>query len=276
MEEEREGQSLADRMVRYYAQKTTNAREKYDDEDQYRPKRRADWSDASISTKGFMNRLVGNLSLPYKSIALFVSSWMLLEIGGPLLIIAGVVTAGSVWDIPTAIPCMYIGVYCTLLVSGANLIRSLITELSSSRDNLAKALFRGYFWSILSVGLILLTHTYFRMNDEVLFLIPIVYFIPIEINILGTGGTVPVPIPLGFTGMYLDILVAIIVYAIGITGSCIGGIEVLRYMMGSPRQQDSYGAVFKVLFLAVFPSLNVYFSSIFLTSMIGLFWRLLV
>ena len=223
-----------------------------------------------------MNRLVGSLSLPYKSIALFVSSWMLLEIGWPLLTIAGVVTAGSVWDIPTAIPCMYIGVYCTLLVSGANLIRSLIVELSSARDNLAKALFRGYFWSILSVGLILLVHAYFRTNHEALFLLPIIYFIPIEINILGTGGTVPVPIPLGFTGMYLNILVAVIVYAVGITGSCIGGIEVLRYLMSSPRQQTSYGAVFKVLFLAVFPPLNLYFSSVFLTSMIDLFWRLLV
>ena len=271
-EEENQG-SLARRAGRYYAGKVTDARR---EEDKYRGSRtRANWQGSGASLKGWMARFGANLNLPYKSIATFVGCWMLLEIGWPLVIVFGVVSAGSVWSIPAAIPCMYISIYATMLLSGINLIRELVTELGNRRDNLVKALFRGYFWSLLAVGLVLLVHTFFKANMPQLFLLPIIYFIPIEVTVLGTGGTVPIPVPLGLTGFYIDTIVTILVFTVGVIGSCIGGMEILRYVLNSSRQQGSYGAIFSVLMLAVYPALNIYFSSVFLTTFLDLFRRLI-
>lgn len=224
--------------------------------------------DGAVLT-GYMNRFVGGLDLPFKSIAIFAGCWMLLEIGWPLLILVGVVTAGTVWSIPTAIPCMYIAVYATIMISGMNMIRSIIMQLGSRKDNLVKALFRGYFWSLLSIGVILIIHEYFHTVMQQLFCLPIFYFIPIEVF----GNTVPIPIWLGSSGWYMDLSVSLIVYAIGITGSAIGGIEILRNLLDNSQQRGTYGAIFGVLLLAVFPAVNIYFSLTFLTTTLDLFGR---
>jgi len=206
-------------------------------------------------------------------IALFVGSWMILEIGWPLLVVFGVATAGSVWSIPATIPCLFIAMYGTVLVSGTNVVRSLIVQLGNRRDNLVKALFRGYFGSLLSIAVVLIVHTYFLSHMPLLFRLPIVYLLPIDGSVLGTGGTVPIPIPIGYSGLYMDLLVTIIVYAVGVTGSCIGSIEILQYLLRASREHGSYGAILGVLILAVFPAMNIYFSLVFLTSTLDLFGR---
>jgi len=226
-----------------------------------------DWAGSAFALKGWMGRIGGSLDVPFKSISIFVGSWMMLEIGWPLLTVLGVATAGSVWSIPTAIPCMFVVVYAMILASGANLVRSLVTQMYDRRDNLVKALFRGYFWSLLSIGIIYLVHTYFHAHLPLLFVIPILYFVPIA--------GLPVPIPLGTTGWYMNILAMVVVYTVGVTGSCIGGIEILGHLLENSRQHGAYGAVFGVLLLTVFPALNIYFSLVFLESTIDIFWGLI-
>jgi len=230
------------------------------------------WDRSTSSMKGWMSKFGNDLEIPFKSIAIFAGSWMMLEIGWPLLVMWGVASAGSVWNIPTAIPFAFVITYGLVLVSGSNVIRSLITQLAGKRDNIVKALFRGYFWGLLSVGLMFLIHGYFHTNLPLLFLIPIFYLLPIEVSVVGT---VPVPIPLGWTGLYMDMVATIIVYVVGITGSCIGGIELLRYFMNNSSQHGSYGAILSVLLLAVFPAMNIHFSSVFLTTILELFGRFL-
>ena len=196
---------------------------------------------------------------------------MILEIGWPLLVVWGIASAGSVWNIPTTIPFAFVLTYGLVLASGSNMVRSLVTQLAGRRDNIVKALFRGYFWGLLSVGLVFLVHAYFHSHLQLLFLIPIFYLLPINI----VGVTVPVPIPLGITGLYMDMVATIIVYAVGVTGSCIGGIEILKHFMDNSAQHGTYGAILTVLLLAVFPAMNIYFSSVFLTTILELFGRFL-
>jgi hypothetical protein len=234
--------------------------------------RTTNWERSGSSMMGWMSRINAGLDVPFKSIALFAGSWLMLEIGWPILTVLGVVTAGSVWSITSAIPFMFIVVYGLVLMSGSNLVRSLITHLTGQRDNLVKAVFRGYFWSLLSVGLILTVHQYFHSALPFLFLLPIIYLLPL--NVL--GNTVPIPIPLGISGWYIDILVMIVVYIVGITGSCIGGIEILRYFMNNSSQKGSYHAVLSVLLLAVFPAMNIQFSLVFLNSILDLYGRMIL
>jgi hypothetical protein len=253
------------RVKEYYAAKMSGAYKATDP-------RKTTWEKSGASLMGWMSRFSAVLDMPFKSIALFVGSWMLLETGWPLLIILGVVTAGSVWSVPSSIASMYILLYGLLLVSGANVVRGLIVQLTGQKDNLVKALFRGYFWSLLVVGLILTIHQYFHSHMPLLYLIPIIYLLPIEI----LGNTVPVPIPLGTTGMYMDIIVTVLIYVVGIIGSCTGGLEVLRHFLDNSRQRGSYHAILSVLMLAVFPAMNIHFSLIFLNSILDLCRRLIL
>lgn len=239
---------------------------------QKKDSKQANWDRSSSSMKGMMARFSSELDVPFKSIALFAGSWMILEIGWPLLLMWGVASAGSVWNIPTAIPFAFVLTYGLVLVSGSNVVRSLVTHLAGKRDNIVKALFRGYFWGLLSVGLIFLIHGYFHSNLPLLFLIPIFYLLPIDITLVGT---IPIPIPLGVTGLYMDMVATIIVYAVGVTGSCIGGIEVLKHFMDNSAQRGTYGAILALLLLAVYPAMNIYFSSAFLTTILELFGRFL-
>jgi hypothetical protein len=258
---------LKQRIADYYAEKGDE--QEKDRNKELKRELKRNWEKSGGSLKSWMSQFTGGLDLPFKSIAMFAGSWMLLELGWPLLVLFGVATAESVWSIPTAIPCLFIAVYVTIMTSSMNMVRSIITQLGAQRDNLVKALFRGYFWSLLSIGVILIVHEYFHTNMPQLFILPILYLIPMQI--LGT--TVPVPIPLGWSGLYMDIAVTIIVYAIGITGSAIGGIELLRQLLDNSRQRGTYGAIFGVLLLAVFPVVNVYFSLVFLNSTLDLFGR---
>ena len=150
-----------------------------------------------------------------------------------------------------------------------NSVRSIILQLGSRRDNLVKALFRGYFWSLLSIGLILLIHEYFHTVMPQLFFLPLFYLLPVQI----LGNTTPIPIPLGFSGQYMDIAVTIIVYAVGITGSSIGGIELLQHLLDNSQQRGIYGSIFGLLLLAIFPIANIYFSLVFLNTTLDLFGR---
>ncbi|TFH03598.1 MAG: hypothetical protein E4H14_16455 [Candidatus Thorarchaeota archaeon] len=229
------------------------------------------WEKTGASMKGMFSRIGHDLDVPFKSFGMFAGCWMLLEIGWPLLVMWGVASAGSVWNIPTAIPFAFIVTYGLVLVSGTNVIRSLVTQLAGKRDNIVKALFRGYFWGLLSVGLVFMIHGYFHTHSPLLFWIPIFYILPIDTMV----GTVPVPIPLGITGLYMDLVVTIIVYVVGIIGSCIGGIELLQYFMNNSSQHGSYGSILSVLLLTVFPVMNIHFSSVFLTAILELFWRMI-
>ena len=71
----------------------------------------------------------------------------------------------------------------------------------------------------------------------------------------------------------MDMIATVLLYIIGVTSSCIGGIEVLKHFMNNSAQRGTYGAIFGVLLLAIFPALNVYFSSVFLTTVLELFRR---
>ena len=251
--------SRKQKVKQYYASKMGNAYKTADP-------RKTSWEKSGASMMGWMSRFGSSLDMPFKSISLFVGCWMLLEIGWPILTILGIVTAGSVWSVPSSIASMFIVVYGLVMISGVNVVRSLIVQLTGQRDNLVKALFRGYFWSLLVVGLILTIHQYFHSHVPFLYLIPIIYLLPIQI----LGNTVPIPIPLGITGMYMDIIVMVLVYVVGITGSCIGGLEILKHFIDSSRQRGSYHAILSVLMLAVFPAMNIHFSLIFLNSILDL------
>lgn len=227
---------------------------------------KTNWISSSASWRSAFSRLSSEIVLPFKSIATFASCWVLLEIGWPLLILFGIVSAGSVWTISAAIPCMFILVYGLLLVNGANIVRALIIQASERHDNLVKAIARGYLWTILSIGVIYVTHEYFTLHLPLLFQIPVIYIIPIEI----LGNTIPIPIPLGFSGFYINIVLLAAVYVIGITGSCIGGMEILRYFMNSNKRYGVAGSIFNLLLLAVFPAVNVVFSFAFLDIIVNL------
>jgi hypothetical protein len=266
-EEESEGfnsdLSRKQRLSRYYGRKMEHAYQRLD------PKQ-TNWERSGASMRGWIARFGSELDIPYRSILLFSGSWMILEIGWPLLVIFGIASAGSVWNIPTSIPFMFIVTYALVLVSGTNLIRSLVTQIAGRRDDIVKALFRGYFWSLLSVGLIFFVHGYFHSSLPLLFVIPIFYLLPIDVSVIGT---VPVPIPLGFTGLYMDMAATVIMYTVGVTGSSIGGLEFLRQFVHNSSQHGSYRAVLSVLLLAAFPAMNIYFSSVFLTAILDLFGR---
>ncbi len=251
-------------LSQYYSRKVSRAYEKYNP-------RNTEWHSSGASLRGWLDWLGLGLDMPYKSIALFVGCWIVLEVGWPLLVVLGVTTAGSVWSVPSAIPCMFIIVYGLLMVGAANMVRGLIVQFSMRRDNLVKALFRGYFWSLLSIGLIVLTHTYYHSNLPQMFILPILYLLPIDI----AGTTIPIPIPLGITGFYMDLIVTITVYIVGIIGSCVGGLEIIRYLTDSSKRNGSYGAILSVLMLAVFPAFNICFSLIFFNSTLDLVGRLL-
>lgn len=255
--------SRRQRIGQYYGKKMEHAYKRYD------PKQ-TNWDRSGSSVKGLLTRFSSDLDVPFKSIAMFAGCWMILEIGWPLLVVWGIASAGSVWNIPTTIPFAFVLTYGLVLVSGSNVVRSLVTQLAGKRDNIVKALFRGYFWGLLSVGLVFLVHAYFHSHLQLLFLIPIFYLLPIDI----VGVTVPIPIPLGITGLYMDMIATIIVYIVGISGSCIGGIELLKHFMNT-SQRETYGAIFAVLLLAVFPAMNIYFSSVLLTTILELFGRFL-
>jgi len=151
------------------------------------------------------------------------------------------------------------------------MVRGLIVHFSMKRDNLVKALFRGYFWSLLSIGLIVLIHTYFHTNLPQMFILPILYLLPIDV----AGTTLPIPIPLGITGLYMDLIITILVYVVGIIGSCVGGLEIIKYLNESSKRNGSYGAILSVLILATFPAFNICFSLVFLNTTLDLIGRLL-
>jgi hypothetical protein len=248
---------------RYYAQKMASAYSRLD------PKKTS-WNGNALS--GWINRLSGDLDIPFKSVAVFVGSWILLQQGWPLLTVWAVATAGSVWNIPTMIPFVLVATYAILLVSAVNMIRALVTQLGGNQDSLVKALFRGYFWSLLSLGLVLLIHKYFMVNMPLLFIIPVFYLLPIEVTLIGT---VPIPIPLGITGIYIQIIVTLIVTVVGIAGGAVGGLEILRTILDGSSRHGRYGSILAVLFLSIYPALNVYFSIVFLDSALTVFRRFL-
>ncbi|MHA1770335.1 MAG: hypothetical protein ACTSYL_02270 [Candidatus Thorarchaeota archaeon] len=221
---------------------------------------KTNWNRSSQGMQNWFSRLTGGIDLPFRSISLFAGSWLALELGWPLVTLGGVVLAGDVWSIPAMVPFLFITLFVTVLISAANMIREIVLHLSPQQDNLLKALFRGYFWGYLSVGIIVLIYQYTLQTMPQLFLLPIFYLVPIEASVLGNGGTIPLPVFLGLSGMYLQLSVIVLVYIVGITASAIGGLEILRYVMDNTKQHGVYGAVFNILFLSVFPAVNITFS----------------
>jgi hypothetical protein len=252
------------RLWRYYSSKMSHAY-------QIMHPRETNWEQSAASLKGGIAKFGASLDLPFKSLAIFVGSWLILEIGWSLILVFGVATAGTVWKIPATIVFLFITIYGTVLTSGTNMVRTLIMQLGDRRDNLVKALFRGYLWSLLSVGVVYLVHDYFHKKLAWMFILPILYFVPMQV--LGT--TVPVPIFLGISGWYMDIMVVIIAYAVGVTGACIGGIEILRYLLNASSQHGSYGAIFGLLLLSIFPVMNVYFTFLFFDGLMDIMVELM-
>ncbi len=219
--------------------------------------RKTTWAGSSKGTSEWFSRLTGGIDLPFRSIGLFAASWLALEMGWPLVALGGVVLAGDVWSIPAMIPFLFVTLFVTVLVSASNMIRAIVIQLSQQRDNLVKALFRGYFWGYLSIGMIVIIVEHTTRTMPQLFLLPIIYLVPIEGSILGTGGTVPIPVFVGLSGNFIHISVIILIYVIGITASAIGGLEILRHVMDNTRGRGVYGAIFNILFLSVFPAVNI-------------------
>ncbi len=229
---------------------------------------KTNWAGSFAPWRSAFGHLSAGIDLPFKSIAMFATCWIALETGWPLLILLGIISAGTVWTISAAIPCIFVLTYGLLLVNGANIVRTLVMQASERHDNLVKAISRGYLWSILSIGVIYVIHEYFTIHLPLLFLIPVIYIVPIEV----LGNTIPIPIPLGLSGNYINLVVLVVVYVVGITGACIGGIEVLRYFMNTNRKYGVAGSIFNLLLLAVFPAVNVIFSFVFLdviTKLVG-------
>ena len=200
--------------------------------------------------------IIGQLGLPMKSFFTFVFTFVMLEHGHGLLILAGAASSGSVWTMGTIVPGTFIIAYFICLVSAANVIREVVQHVGNRRDNLIKALFRGYLWTLLAVGLVSLVHLYFCANTPEIFAMSIYFVVPIQV----WGFTVPIPIGLGFTGPLMEFGWQVVVFAIGITGGCAGGLELLRYLTAYLADRGLYASLLQVLLLVAFPGVNMAFS----------------
>jgi len=200
---------------------------------------------------------LGGLDLPVKSIMVFVATTLLLSHGFLLLAALGVALSGSVWSIPATIPMVVVATYAVCLASAANMVRELVglfSLFSRERGSLVAALFQGYFGALLTIGLLYLIHLYIQAAAWPLFWLPIFYLVPIDIY----GFTVPIPLFMGFTGTYLVLVWWVVVFAVGVTGACTGGLALLRFLLEDLQGRGVYGALLSVLVVAVFPALNVW------------------
>ncbi len=214
------------------------------------------WQASSSIIKSQFSALFGMLNLPHKSIALFVMSWLALETALPLLIVAGVVLAGDVWTVFAMVPFMIIGVYLTMLISCSNIILQLIIQLSN-KETMFKAIAKGYLWGLFSIGAILMIHSYFITRCGYLFTMDVVFLVPIEGSFLGIGGTIPIPVFLGVSGIYIIMAVKMLVIAIATIACATGGLEILQYVVATAKKHGVYGLLLALLLVAVFPTFNV-------------------
>lgn len=206
---------------------------------------------------------LGWLDLPVPSIFIFVLTFTLLQFGHGILMVVAVATAGSIWALGTAIPATFIITYLVCMVSAANLVRQVVRHLSGQQDNLMKALFRGYLWALLSIGLVSIVHLYFCCYVPQLYCMPIIFFIPIDVY----GFTIPIPIPLGTTGPLMEFAFRVVVFGVGVTGACVGGIELLRCILDRLSGRGLYASLLQVLLLSVFPGLNMALSMLLLVRL---------
>jgi len=209
--------------------------------------------------------------LPYRSLMVFLATFMIATAAGILVVPVGVAISGSVWTVLVSIGFVAIVLIVACVVSLANFVRGLITTLSTTLTSgrggggsvsLYGALFRGYFGGIMQVGCILLVYGALRVGAWGLFTIFMVYIIPIDI----WGFTVPIPIPLGFSGMYISIAVHVIATVVLVGSFLMGGIELLqaiRNQVDKGGDGDGGGSALHrsalyLLFLTLFPALNIF------------------
>ncbi len=208
--------------------------------------------------------------LPYRSLISFLATFMIATVGSFFIIPMGVVASGSVWTIPVTIGVIAILIVVVCLVSLANFVRGLISSISDTLRSrggggsvvFVHALFRGYFGGILQAGCIILTFNFLLSQAQGLFLIPMFYLIPIDVM----GFTVPIPVFLGFSGIYIIVAVAVVTTVVLVASFLMGGLELLQavknhvenleggYEGGSSRL---YAAALYLLFLTLFPAVNV-------------------
>jgi len=220
----------------------------------------ARWS--SSIAGGVVGRLVGLNLGTLGSVTIFVGCIFLLSTPAFFLLVAfGVAVSGSVWSIPTAVPMLVVATYAACLVSAANMVRELTGVLAGERGEgePVYGMFRGYFGALLQIGLIHLVNVYLSIRSPLIFLIPVLYLVPIEIY----GFTVPIPIFLGFSGTYMLLVFFIVLFVVGVHGAVVGGLEFLRGLLPKLEQRGLYGAVLALLVVAVFPAFNIWaFSTI--------------
>ncbi len=207
--------------------------------------------------------------LPYRSLALFLATFMVSTVAGILVVPVGVAVSGSVWTVMVSIGFTAVVLIVACMVSLANFVRGLIGALSSSLVSgsggataLVGALFRGYFGGIIQAGCILLVYRFLVSVALGLFVIPMVYFIPIEV----LGFTVPIPIPLGWSGIYMAVSVYVVVTVVLLGSFLMGGIELLQAFRdqvddargdGAGDGSQLQRAAMYLLFLTLFPAVNI-------------------
>lgn len=204
--------------------------------------------------------------LPYRSLTLFLATFTVATAAGILVVPVGVAVSGSVWTVLVSTGFVAIVLAVTCVVSLANFVHGLISALSTSLSSgrggddsvsVYGALFRGYFGGIIQVGCILLVYEALRVSAWGLFAVPMVYVIPIEV----LGCTVPIPIPLGFSGMYISIAVHVVATVVLVASFLMGGIEMLQAIRAHVDDGEDGSSLYRsalyLLFLTVFPALNI-------------------
>jgi len=207
--------------------------------------------------------------LPYRSLMLFLATFMVATVAGILVIPVGVAVSGSVWTVLVSIGFVAIVLVVVCVVSLANFVRGLIaafsTTLTSGRGGdsvaLVGALFRGYFGGIIQAGCILLVYKFLASVAPGLFGILMIYFIPIEV----LGSTVPIPIPLGWSGLYIAVSVYVAVSVILLGSFLMGGIELLQAVRIQVEENGGEAggvsqlqrAAMYLIFLTLFPAVNI-------------------
>jgi hypothetical protein len=209
--------------------------------------------------------------LPYRSLMIFLATFTIATVAGIFVVPVGIAVSGSVWTVMVSIGFTAIVLITACLISLANFVRGLIASLSTSLSlgigggsgtTLVDAIFRGYFGGILQVGCILLVYRFLLTGASGLFIIPMIYFIPIDI--LGT--TLPVPIPLGFAGNYIMLSVVVVATVTLVASFLMGGIELLQALRSAASEDGRSSANLQraalyLLFLTLFPALNIIVTS---------------
>ena len=200
--------------------------------------------------------------LPWRSLLVFVATFTIATSAGLLVAMAGIVVSQSAWDILVTTGFIAMILVAVCLLSLVNFIRGVIAATASAiQSRFVFALWR-YFGTIIQVGCIILVYGFFSVFAWGLFIVPMIYFIPLDI--LGTTVPVPVFLPNALSsGAYIAMAAYVIAIGVTVAGFVTAGLDLLAAIADQAHQGKEEGSsgvfnsVLYVLFVTIFPALNI-------------------